>query len=134
MLNQVTLIGHVGKDPEVRHTTGGTAVADLSLATSEIFKDKAGVKQERTEWHRVVFWDKLADIVSQYVQKGGLIAVTGSLYYEKWVDANGVEKTSAKIKAREMKLLNKREGEPAKAASPARPAPASHDLDDDIPF
>jgi len=104
MLNQVNLIGRVGQDPELRNT-GETKVVNLSLATSEKWKNKAGETQEKAEWHRLVFWDKLAEIVNKYVQKGSLIYVSGKLTTEKYQDKDGRDVYTTKIQVREMKML-----------------------------
>ncbi len=107
--NLVILIGNLGNDPDVRSTPNGTYVANISLATSESWQDKqTGQRQERTEWHRVVFFDKLAEIVSQYLHKGSRIYVEGSLRTEKWQDKNGIERYTTKIYAREMQMLDSR--------------------------
>jgi len=104
MLNQVNLIGRVGQDPEIRNN-GETKVVNVSLATSEKWKNKSGETQEKTEWHRLVFWDKLAEIVNKYVQKGSLIYVSGKLTTEKYQDKEGRDVYTTKIQVREMKML-----------------------------
>lgn len=114
-VNKVILIGNVGQDPECRYTQGGDAVTTISLATSEQWVDKqSGQKQERTEWSRVVFWRKLAEVVSQYVVKGSKLYVEGKLQTRKWTDQNGIERYSTEIKAHEMQLLD---GKPSGHAS-----------------
>ena len=105
-VNKVTLIGNVGADPELRYTTSGTAIASLSVATSESWTDKqSGEKQERTEWHRVKFFGRLAEIVGEYAKKGRQVYVEGSLRTEKYTDKQGVERYSTDIVASEMQLL-----------------------------
>lgn len=143
-LNQVTLVGRVGKDPEKRSTSGGTAICNLSLATSETWKDKStGEKKEATEWHRIVFYDRQAEVAAQYALKGALILVQGQLKTRKWTDKDGVEKYTTEIQARELKLLSRPSDGQGRAPAPA-PAPAPRpqggggsrqpDFDDDIPF
>jgi single-strand DNA-binding protein len=154
-LNQVNLIGRVGGDPEVRHLPNGDAVANLSLATSESWKDKqTGEKKEATEWHRITFYGKLAEIVKQYVTKGSLLYIGGSLKTRQW-EKDGQKHYTTEIKADEMKMLGgKSDGQsgagaggqsrpaPQQAARPAQqpaasPSPAqgpADKYDDDIPF
>jgi single-strand DNA-binding protein len=130
-LNRVTLIGNLGKDPEVRYMQNGDAVANVSLATTDTWKDKAGEKQEKTEWHRVTFYRKLAEIVQMYVGKGDSIYVEGRLETRKWTDKQGVERYTTEIIASEMKMLGgKKDDKPAKAQERE-----TADLEtDDIPF
>ena len=97
-LNQVQLIGRVGRDPEVRHTEGGSTVANLSIATSERWSDKnTGEKKERTEWHKVTIWGKLTEIVEKYIQKGSQIYVCGQLQTRKWQDQSGNDRYSTEV-------------------------------------
>ena len=152
-LNQVNLIGRCGRDPELKYLTSGEAVTDISIATSERWKDKnSGETKEATEWHRCVFFGKLAEVVGQYVKKGGLIFVGGSIKSRKYTDRDGNEKTVYEIKCHEMKLLGsksdneagsngggQRQAAPAQRQQPQqRPAaqkPAGgFDDDGDIPF
>lgn len=140
-VNRVTILGNAGRDPEVRYSTNGTAVVNVSLATSRSWKDKAGEKQEETEWHRVVAYDKLAEIIGQYVKKGSSIYVEGRLKTRKWQDKDGKDVYTTEVIAEQMQLLGGRE-ESAPAARPAltRAAPAKpqstgfDDMPDDIPF
>ena len=146
MLNQVQIIGRVGKDPEVRYLPSGEAVANFSVATTEKWKDKqSGELREETEWHRISTFGRLAEIVGQYVKKGGLVYVSGKIKTRKYTDKDGSEKYATDIRANELKLLSSREnnqgGERAPRPSTAqqRPAPAAQgsgfdDMDDDIPF
>jgi single-strand DNA-binding protein len=98
MWNEVTLIGNIGRDPEGRTTQSGQRVVNLSLATSESWKDKgSGERKERTEWHRIVVWGKLAEVCDQYIQKGTTIAVRGQLRTRKWTDKDGTEKYSTEV-------------------------------------
>ena len=151
-INKVILIGNLGNDPEVRYTANGSAVANISLATAESWKDKAtGEQQERTEWHRVVFFSQLAEIVGEYLRKGSQVYVEGRLQTRKWTDKEGNDRYSTEIVANEMQMLGGRgggtanferpdsapraepAGAPAAAAATATAAPAE-EFDDDIPF
>ena len=138
-VNLVVLVGHVGGDPEVRYTQGGTAIASVSLATSESWKDKDGSKQERTEWSRCKFFGKLAEIVGEYVKKGDPIYVKGSLRTDKYTDKQGVERYTTDIICNEMQMLgSKKDRQPSGGSD--RPTQASSRRDDeefddqDIPF
>ena len=152
-VNKVILVGNLGADPETRFLPSGGAVTNVSLATSESWKDKqTGQPQERTEWHRVVFFNRLAEIAGEYLRKGSKVYVEGSLRTRKWQDQSGQDRYSTEIVASEMQMLDSRNamggGAPAgggydypEAAAPAprQPAPAasepaSQSYDDDIPF
>lgn len=149
-VNKVILIGNLGNDPEVRYTPSGSAVANVNLATSETWRDKqSGELQDRTEWHRVVFFNRLAEIVGEYLRKGSKIYVEGTLRTRKWTDKNGVERYTTEIIANEMHILDSRSGgshahhSSDEAEHPTTPAnspqgpheAAMHDnFDDDIPF
>ncbi len=110
-LNKVMLIGNLGADPEVRYTAGGSAVANIRLATAEAWRDReSGEQQERTEWHRVVFFGKLAEIVEQYVKKGSQLYVEGRIQTRKWQDKEGNERFSTEIVASDMQMLGGRGG------------------------
>ena len=109
-VNRVILLGNVGQDPEMRYLPSGEAVAKFSIATSETWKDKAGSKQERTDWHRIEFIGRTAEIVGEYVKKGRQVYVEGSVRYDKWTDKEGVEKLLTKIKGDKLTLLGSREG------------------------
>ena len=109
-LNSAAIIGNVGKDPEVRHTQSGTVVANFSIATSETWYDKAkGEKQEKTEWHRVVAWGKLAEVVERYVKKGRQIYIQGRIETRTWEDSGGNKKYTTEIVAKEILLLGPRQ-------------------------
>jgi len=123
-LNRIEVIGRVGQDPKIRQA-GGSSVAEFSVATSEKWSNG-----ERTDWHRVVAWGKLADIVEQYVRKGDLVFIAGSMKYEKYTDKNGVEKEVAKVNARDLLML----GGNKQAAQSTKPAVALDEPDDDLPF
>ena len=108
-LNKVQVIGNIGQDPEVRYIPNGTPVASFSVATSERWTDKAGQKQEKTEWHRCEAWGRLAEIVGEYAKKGSQIYVEGSLTTEKYTDKDGIDRYTTKVKAQSIQLLDKRE-------------------------
>ncbi len=154
-VNKVILIGNLGRDPETRYTTGGDAVTTLNIATSEQWKDKSGEKQERTEWHRVVLFARLAEIAGEYLKKGRSVYIEGRLQTRKYTDKDGVEKYSTEIVGDRMQLLGGREGGGASGGeaefagatagggrreSAAGGAPKggakknTEDFDDDIPF
>jgi len=104
-VNKVILLGNLGRDPETRYTTGGDAVTNLSIATSEQWKDKSGEKQERTEWHRVVLFGRQAEIAGEYLKKGRSVYIEGRLQTRKYTDKDGVEKYSTEIVADRMQLI-----------------------------
>jgi single-strand DNA-binding protein len=162
-VNKVILIGNLGRDPEVRYAPSGSAICNVTIATSRQWKDKtSGERQEETEWHRVVFYDRLAEIAGEYLKKGRPVYVEGRLKTRKWTDKDGVEKYTTEIVAAEMQLLGGREGggggggsgggtdadtgttpaprsaPPARSTPVAKPAAKSasgfDDMDDDIPF
>ena len=108
-VNKVILVGNCGQDPEMKHLPSGGAVTNISIATSETWKDKqTGAQQERTEWHRVVFFNRLAEIVGEYVRKGSKIYVEGRLQTRKWQDQNGNDRYTTEIVANEMQMLDSR--------------------------
>ena len=141
-VNKVILIGNLGADPEVRYMPNGGAVANVTLATSESWKDKnTGEQQERTEWHRIVFYRRLAEIAGEYLKKGSKVYVEGRLQTRKWQDRDGNDRYTTEIIANEMQMLDSRGGGTAafNAETPSKPAaqPATAeyaDFDDDIPF
>lgn len=149
-VNKVILVGNLGADPEVRYMPSGSAVVDVSLATTDSWKDKdSGERKERTEWHRVTFFGRLAEIVGEYMQKGRPMYVEGSLRTEKWQDKSGNDRYTTKIIAREMQMLGSRDGgggrgnfdqsppsqrQGGQGGGQGRDAPPSEDFDDDIPF
>ena len=140
-VNKVILVGRLGQDPEVRFTQGGAAVANLSIATDETWKDQSGERQQRTEWHRVVVWRKLAEICGQYLSKGRLVYIEGKLQPRSWQDREGNKRYSTEVQADNMVMLGGR-SEEGHAPPPAQPAVAagsdsgasSGTNDDDIPF
>ena len=156
-VNKVIIVGHLGKDPETRYMPNGDAVCNITVATSESWKDKAsGEKREITEWHRVVFYRKLAEIAGQYLKKGSAVYIEGRIRTRKWQDKEGQERYTTEIEANEMQMLGGRSGGgggggysggeaeyggsmPSQSQSAPRPAPAKkapsfEDMDDDIPF
>ena len=161
-INKVILIGNLGRDPEVRYTPGGSAVCNVSIATSRNWKDKtSGERVEETEWHRVVFYDRMAEVVGEYLKKGRPIYVEGRLKTRKWQDKEGKEQYTTEVVATEMQMLGGRDGAGSgaddggaggnggygesqpRSAAPSRPAPQKpaskpatgfDAMDDDIPF
>jgi len=110
-INKVILVGNLGQDPEVKYMPSGGAVTNISIATTDSWKDKAtGEKKENTEWHRVVFFNRLAEIVGEYLRKGSQVYIEGNLRTRKWQDQNGVDKYTTEIVAREMQMLGGRAG------------------------
>jgi single-strand DNA-binding protein len=148
-LNKVMLIGRLGKDPEVRYTPDGSAVANFSLATSETWNDKSGTKQERTEWHNIVAWGKLADLAKRYLSKGRQVYIEGRIRTREWDDKDGNKRRTTEVMANQMVLLGSRQesGDAGGPPSSQRSAPISEPsynsspgaadveiTDDDIPF
>ncbi len=152
-VNKVILIGNLGRDPETRYMPDGGAVTNVSIATTETWKDKAGEKQEKTEWHRVAFFGKLAEIAGEYLKKGSQVYVEGRLQTRKWQDKDGQDKYTTEIVADRMQMLGSRQGAGGgdrdrgdggdrdggsrAAAKPAAGKPAGSkfdDFEDDIPF
>jgi single-strand DNA-binding protein len=156
-INKVILVGNLGKDPETRYMPNGKAVTNFSIATSESWTDKqSGDKQERTEWHNIVMFEKLAEIAAEYLRKGSQVYVEGSLRTRKWQDKEGKDRYTTEIVARDMQMLGGRGGAGGGGAGsggmgggesrPSRPAPATEErggpsgggdeggFDDDIPF
>ncbi len=163
-VNKVILVGNCGQDPETKFTAGGAAVTNISIATSESWKDKqSGQTQERTEWHRVVFFNRLAEIAGEYLRKGSKLYIEGSLRTRKWQDQQGQDRYTTEIVGNEMQMLDSRSDQgqssgynqgggyspqassapqqapaanpsPAQAPAAAPPPPAMDSFDDDIPF
>ena len=156
-INKVILIGNCGQDPETRFSGAGAAITNISVATSESWKDKnTGEQQERTEWHRVVFFNRLAEIAGEYLKKGSKVYIEGSLRTRKWQGQDGQDRYTTEIVANEMQMLDSRGGagggmgggqgfapqntapqnnQPsAQQNAPAQPVAATDDWDDDIPF
>jgi single-strand DNA-binding protein len=140
MINKVILVGRLGKDPEVKSTPGGTTVAKFTMATDEKFTDKSGEKQERTEWHNIVAWARLGEICGQYLRKGSLVYIEGSIRTDSWEDKeSGQKRYRTEIIAREMKMLDrKRDSEEGGGYGSRRPAAATAggppEEEDEVPF
>ncbi len=144
MFNKAILIGRLGRDPEVRYTTSGTAVADFSVATNEVWTDQSGERQERTEWHRIVVWRRLAEICEKYLRKGSLVMIEGRIQTREWDDRDGNRRRTTEIVALGMKMLDSRTdrmggGPPAdrparRSSTPSQPSQEVEITDDDIPF
>ncbi|GAA4823534.1 single-stranded DNA-binding protein [Marinicella pacifica] len=152
-LNKVQVIGNLGQDPEVRYTPAGAAVTTISVATTEVWNDKEGNKQERTEWHRIVFFGRLAEIAGEYLKKGSQVYVEGKLRTNKWQDKSGNDRYTTEIMANEMQMLGGRPGSGGGMGGggnmPSAPksnnnqsnnnknnddGPSYDDFDDEIPF
>ena len=150
-VNKVILVGNLGKDPEMKYTASGAAIANITVATSESWNDKqTGEKVEKTEWHRVVFFRRLAEIVGEYLRKGSQVYIEGKLQTRKWQDQNGQDRYTTEIVASEMQMLGARGGDggggrpqgggggfrsnPQPQQSQSQPTPDNDFADDDIPF
>jgi single-strand DNA-binding protein len=146
-VNKVILIGRLGKDPELKYTASGTPFCRFSMATDNVWNDKtSGERQEKTEWHSIVVWDRLAEICNQYLTKGQLVYIEGSLQTREWDDQEGNKRKTTEIRAREMTMLGGGAGEgagggqrraaTAESSSSSAPAAATTSTitDDDIPF
>jgi single-strand DNA-binding protein len=133
MLNMAQIIGHLGRDPEVRYTPDGAAVANLAVATNETWKDKSGEKQERAEWHRVVLFGKVAEIAAEYLKKGSLVYLQGRLQTRKWQADDGQDRYTTEIVAARMKMLGGKGDRDTRTAN-GKPVAPEPPFDDDIPF
>lgn len=144
-VNKAIVLGNLGKDPETRYTQNGDAVTNIVVATSEKWKDKSGEKQERTEWHRVTFFGRLAEVAGEYLKKGHIVYLEGKIQTRKYTDKEGIERYATEIVADRMQLLPQRDSgarEEPQERAPAKERPASSgskrkpgaDFDDDIPF
>ena len=151
-VNKVILVGRLGKDPETRYMTNGEAVTNVTLATSENWKDKSGEKQEKTEWHNLVFYRRLAEVAGEYLKKGSQIYVEGKIQTRKWQDKEGKDRYTTEIIVNEMQMLGGKStgggsfevvdrpaaSAPSGAPDASKPAPAKgggfDNFDDDIPF
>ena len=148
-VNKVILIGRLGKDPEVKYTPSGAPVAKFSLATDEVFKDRSGEQQKRTEWHNIVAWNKLAEICGEYLTKGKLVYIEGSIRSRQWEDQAGNKRTAYDIVAGRMQMLGSKADSDRAAAAAAAPSaerapverppaaepPAEPEItDEDVPF
>lgn len=153
-INKVILVGNLGNDPEVRYANNGSAIANISVATTDSWKDKnTGEQQEKTEWHRVVMFNRLGEIAGEYLKKGSQVYIEGRLQTRKWQDQSGQDKYTTEIVANEMQMLGgrggggemsggggynapaapQRQNQPQQAQQPQQ-APPANDFDDDIPF
>ena len=137
-LNKVILIGNLGQDPEVRFTPQGTAVTNLSVATNESWKDQSGEMQDRTEWHRIVMYGRMAETASEYMKKGQMVYVEGRLHTREWEDQNQIKRKTTEIRCDNFTMLGRRSDAP-QGTNPENPAPPSKpkpetDGDDDLPF
>lgn len=132
-VNKAILVGRLGRDPETRYTSGGQAVCNFSIATDSTYKDRAGERQKRTEWHRIVLWGKLAEIAQQYLKKGHLVFIEGRIQTREWEDKrDGQKRTTTEIVGNEMRMLTSRAESAAAGAgssAPASSAPRTHDPD-----
>lgn len=144
-LNKAMIIGRLGDDPDVRYTQSNVAVANLSVATSERYKDNQGEWQEKTEWHRVVLWDRKAEIAQEYLSKGSQVYIEGSIQTRKWEDKDGNTKYTTEIKGYKLTMLDSKKDSNNSAPHPAGEQPQQvsnsvdlnedfDDLDDDLPF
>ncbi len=124
-VNKVILIGRLGKDPAVTYTPSGAPVAKFSLATDEVFKDRSGEQQKRTEWHNIVAWNKLAEICGQYLTKGKQVYIEGSIRSRQWEDQAGNKRTAYDIVARDMKMLGSKADSERAAVAAAAPPPSA---------
>ena len=127
-VNKAIILGNVGQDPEVRHTNKGTAVCNFSIATNKSWKTQDGQKQDKTSWHRVTAWGKVAEIAGQYVKKGSQVYVEGELEYGSFTNKDGVEVPTCEIVIQSLQLLSRSE------SKPANPKPADDDFSDEVPF
>ena len=132
-LNKVLLIGNTGKDPEVRYTTSGTAVASFSLATSERFKNKNGEWEERTEWHNIILWGRLAEIAGEYLAKGKTVYIEGRIQTRKWQDRDGKDRFTTEIVGEKMQMLSRKDGSNHEETGQTHEGPGFSE-GDEIPF
>lgn len=124
-INKAIIVGNLGNDPEIRYSSGGDAIANMNIATTDSWKDKEGRKQEKTEWHRVTMFGKLAEICGEYLKKGSQVYIEGKLQTRKWTDKSNIERYTTEIVADRMQMLGgNRKADDSK----------SDDIDDDIPF
>jgi single-strand DNA-binding protein len=137
-VNKVILIGNLGRDPEVKYTQNSTAVANLSVATNEVWTDKSGQKQERTEWHRVVVWGKQAQVLAEHLVKGKQVYVEGSLQTRSWDDRDGNKRYTTEVRAVRVLMLGRPEGartEPEAPGPEAGPEPGGPEVnEEEVPF
>ena len=135
-VNKVILIGRLGGDPDLRYTPSGQAVATLNIATNEVWKDKDGNSQERTEWHRVILWRRPAEIAGEYLKKGSRVFIEGRLQTRNWEDKDGVKRYTTEVVAQSMQFLDARQGGQAEPPLPPEPdnVPENMGGEEDLPF
>ena len=135
-VNKVILVGNLGRDPELRYTTSGTAVANFTMATSERWTDPSGDKKERTEWHRIVVWGKQAEICGEYLRKGRQVYIEGSLQTREWTDREGNKRYTTEVRAQRVQMLGRPDDRASVQAGGGAQAaePGGEFNDDDIPF
>jgi single-strand DNA-binding protein len=138
-VNKVILVGNLGRDPEVRFTSGGTAVSNFTMATTDRWTDPSGEKKERTEWHRIVLWGKQAEVLREYLKKGRQVYIEGSLQTREWTDREGNKRYTTEVRAQRVQLLGRaddhdRQPVGAMSASDEVAEPSPNISDDDIPF
>jgi len=133
-VNKVILVGNLGKDPELRFLPDGTAVGNFSVATTDKWKDKSGEQQERTEWHRISTFSKLAEICGQYLKKGSQVYIEGKLQTRKWKDKDGTDKYSTEIVCDRMQMLGGKASSDDKPSKERQPTGTIEDMEDSIPF
>ena len=136
-VNKVILIGNLGQDPESRFTPSGTAVTNLSVATNESWKDQNGEPQDRTEWHRIVMYGKMAETASEYMKKGQMVYIEGRLQTNEWEDQNQIKRKTTEIRCDNFTMLGRRSDSPADQSqgSMSQPVPTPNsEVDDDLPF
>jgi len=145
MINKAIIVGNLGADPEIRHTQSGTQVATFNVATTERWRDKEGQQQESTEWHRIVAWQRLAEICGEYLHKGSKVYIEGKIQTRKWQDQNGNDRYTTEIVAREMKMLDRRDsgsdsqggwggGGGGSQQNYPEPSPGLGGVGEDVPF
>jgi single-strand DNA-binding protein len=140
-VNKVILLGHLGRDPEMRYQPSGAAIANFSMVTSENFKDREGNKQKRTEWHRIVLFGRAAEVAGEYLRKGSMAYVEGRLQTRKWTDKEGQERYTTEIVGDRLQLVGEKSDSQESASQTSHqsskantPPPSEEDFDDDIPF
>ncbi|MBT8347131.1 MAG: single-stranded DNA-binding protein [Desulfofustis sp.] len=138
MINKAIIIGNLGADPEIRYTQSGSQVATFNVATTERWRDQSGTMQESTEWHRIVAWQRLAEICGEYLHKGSRVYIEGRIQTRKWQDQSGNDRYTTEIVAREMKMLDRREsgtgGTGSQDSGTSEPPPYGSSMGEDVPF
>jgi single-strand DNA-binding protein len=145
MINKAIIVGNLGADPEIRYTQSGSQVATFNVATTERWRDQSGQQQESTEWHRIVAWKRLAEICGEYLHKGSRVYIEGRIQTRKWQDQNGNDRYTTEIIAREMKMLDRREGGGgggyentgggwSQDQGPTEPPAGQSNMGEDVPF